>query len=221
MIALLSVAVIVAVAYVYLQEGLFTAATLFVNVILAGILTFNFYEPLADMLDGTFQRSFLAGYEDFIALVGLFSIFLAILRAIANHMTPLQVEYIGYMQQIGGGVFGALGGYLVAGFLVCALQTLPWHENFLGFQPRSPSDAGYRSYFPPDRVWLAMMRYAGVYPLSWKTDDSGAEDAYERQLTFDRGATFELRFLRYRRYGDQRQPLTYSREFDKELNRSQ
>ena len=218
MVPLLSVAIIVAVAYAQYRNGLFTSAAMFVQVILAGLIAFNFWEPLADLLDNSFQRTALAGTEDAIVLTALFSIALGVLRTVTNKLCPDLVDYHGYTQQIAAAVIGLVTGYLVAGFVVCVVQTLPMEDRFLGYEPRplAQDTAGPRSLFPPDRVFLAMMRYAGAYPVSWADADPDAPTLYDRYETFDRTGTFELRYLRYRRHGENR-PLPYKGEFDRDL----
>jgi hypothetical protein len=221
MIWLICVAVILAVAYFQYRNGLFTAAAMFVQVILAGLIAFNFWEPVADMLDSSFQRTMLAGTEDLIALATIFCIALGVMRTVTNRLAPELLDFHGYTQQIAAGVVGLLTGYLVAGFLVCGVQTLPLDEKFLGYEPRGPSatESGLTSLFPPDRVWLAMMRYAGAYPLTWSEDHPDGDTLYDRYQTFDRGGTFELRYLRYRRHNENRGPLPYQGEFNRDLYR--
>ena len=120
------------------------------------------------------------------------------------------------LQQFGGGAIGLLSGYLVSGFMICALQTLPWHQNFVDFKPRSSGGESSR-ILPPDRVWLALMRHAGAYPFARAADRPDAESAYDQCPTFDRGGTFELRYLRHRRFTETVSPLPYQGEFEHEL----
>jgi hypothetical protein len=219
MLVFFSILIMLIVGYAQCREGLFAAVTLLINVILAGIFTFHFWEPLADALDSLFAGGMLAGYEDALVLSILFTIFLIPLRLVSGKLIGKATGLSGYAQQVGGGVFGILTGYLVAGFLVCVLQTLPWHENFLDFTTRVPGEPTLRSFMPPDRVWLAAMRHAGAVPLAWKTHEEDDEPPYDRYQTFDSGGTFELRYLRYRRYSDNREPLRYGGELDRELGK--
>src|SRR4051812_13852607 len=185
MIWLICVAVILGVAYAQYRNGLFTSAAMLVQVILAGLIAFNFWEPIADMLDSSFQRSMLAGTEDLIALALLFSVAVGAMRTVTNRLAPELLDFHGYTQQIAAGVIGLVTGYLVTGFLVCAVQTLPLDEKFLGYEPRGPSgtESGLTSLFPPDRVWLALMRYAGAYPLSRREDNPEGDTLYDRYWT--------------------------------------
>jgi hypothetical protein len=60
------------------------------------------------------------------------------------------------------------------------------------------------------------MHRAGAYPFSNQVVNREAESYYDRYLTFDRDGSFELRYARYRRYGDGREPLPYlGYEFDR------
>jgi len=206
------------VGFVYFREGLFTAVVALINVILAGVVTFNFWEPLANSLDNAFQGSVLEGYEDWFVLLTLFCVTLAILRVITNNLAHMQIQFPAVPQQLGGAVVGVLIGYLVSGFLICAGETLPWHENFMDFEPRSPRESGMRRLLPPDRVWLGLMRQAGAYGFARGADNDEGETRYDRHPTFDRGGTFELRYLRYRRYNDQRGPILYQGELDADLH---
>src|SRR5262245_3446056 len=163
MLIAFTLAVMGVTAYVYFREGIFTAAAMLVNVVVAGLLTFNFFEPLAGGMGRLFRRTFLQGYEDFFALIALFCLFLGLLRALTNHFNSGLVEFPAAPQQFGAAVFALLAGYLTAGFLVCAMQTLPWDRHFLGFEPRAREESFLRRVAPPDRVWLALMHRAGTH----------------------------------------------------------
>jgi hypothetical protein len=195
MLILFTAAVMLIVAYCYVREGALTAVCMTVNVFLAGLLTFNFYEPLAGELEGMLTSTFLAGYEDAISLFALFALALGGLRVITMNLANTEVDLPALAQQITAGAFGLLSGYLLAGFLVCMLQTLPWSEKFLGFDHQIDSSGpGIRRVLPPDRVWLALMSRASVGPFARPSVDqpNGPE-------SFDREGSWELRYARLRR----------------------
>lgn len=219
MITFFTIAVILIVGYAQMREGLFTAFCVFVNIVLAGLVAFCLFEPFATWMEPHLAGNFLANLEDFFALIVLWTGSFILLRSITNQFAPEMIAFEGNVQY-GGALIGLFSGYLVAGFLICAMQTLPMHENFFDFQPRDKSDTGPRSVFPPDRVWLAIMRHAGAQAFAWEEIDPGAESVYDRYTTFDRAASFELRYLRYRRHSDTRGPIEYKHEFDRELGRS-
>ena len=191
MLAFLTILIMLGVCYAYWREGLLTACCMFINVVLAGIVAFFFFEPLANELDPLLHGSFLAGYEDCFSLILLFSVTLGLLRLATNTIAFTDLDYPPALLRGGGVVFGLLTGYLVAGFLLCAFQTLPLPDDFMGFETRVNENQPktLRRILPPDRVWLAMMhRIGGEGSLSWG-----------ERPTFDPNGNFELRYGRYRR----------------------
>ena len=184
MLAFFTIVIMLLVGYAYLVEGLFTALIMCGNVVGAGLVAFNFWEPLANVLEPAFGGS---GYEDFLCLILVFCLALGLLRTITNALANTELSFPPAIQRPGGALFGLITGYLVSGFLICALQTLPWHERFMFFDPHYDPDTNpLRRILPPDHVWLAMMHRAGATGL-------GGEP-------FDPHGTFELRYARYRRH---------------------
>ena len=202
MLGFLTVLMMLVVGYAYFVEGLFTAAVMSCNLIGAGLVAFNFFEPVADQLDMLMGGT---GYEDALCLVGIFCATLALLRTLTNNLANTELEFHPAIQRFGGALFGLFTGYLAAGFLVCVMQMLPMHEHFLLFDVKvDPAQPAVRHLLPPDRVWLAMMHRAGEAGLS------GGDE------TFDPHGSFELRYARYRRYKDNDEDARkYDGAFDK------
>jgi hypothetical protein len=219
-----TVAVMLIVAYAYWREGLLTACTMFVNVFLAGLVAFNFFEPLANLLEPAFADNFLRGWEDGLCLMVLFSLTLGFLRLVTNSIAPTDLHYPPVLLRAGGVFFGVATGYLASGIIICILQTLPWHEHFMGFEAKyDPSvvGGGMRNVLPPDRVWLALAQRAGAYAFANFEDEDVKEPQKreERYRTFDKYSTFELRYARYRRYNDDREALPDLGDFDRQVHR--
>jgi hypothetical protein len=218
-LTILTILVILALAYAYSAEGLFTGALMCINIFVAGLIAFNFWEPIAGALESPLANTFLAGFEDFLTLIGLFVISLAALRIAANSIVNIRIRFPPVAQQLGGAAFGLLAGFFLSGFFLCSLQTLPWHRNFLGFEATSKSE-GLRKILPPDRVWLALMHRAGAYAFNRGYEDPKFADSpklTERYYTFDKYGSFELRYARYRRFEENGQPLNYGGEFANDL----
>jgi uncharacterized membrane protein required for colicin V production len=190
MLGILTLGVMLLVAYCNAREGLFSSVCMLVNTFLAGFIAFNLWEPAASAIESSLQRSSFEGYEDFLIMIGLFAVSLGFLRTVTNNLNSSEIELEPIVNQAGGGVVGLLTGYLISGFLICAMETLPWYQNFLGFTPYNAQEPAIRRVFPPDRVWLAMMNRAGQAGLS-AGDDSP---------TFDADGSFESDFFRFRRY---------------------
>jgi hypothetical protein len=197
MLAIFTLLLVLIVGYALFSQGLLTAFTTMVNVLLAGLVAFNFWEPAASMLAQQLSGTPVLGFEDYICMVGIFGIVLVVLRIATGLLATTELELPPAMQQGGAAVCGMITGYLTAGFLVCAMQTLPLPDDFLGFSARADLAGGVRRYLPPDRVWLAMMQRGSFGPLA--TDGDG----------FDPRGYFELGYARHRRTSSGHAPLDY------------
>jgi hypothetical protein len=182
-------------AYAFWREGPLTAFATCVNVVLAGVLAFNFYEPLAGAMESAFSDSFLEGIEDAVALMLIFLPLLMLFRLIANTAANTHMEYPPILYRGGAVVFGLLAGYLLSGFLACMVQMLPLQKDFLGFEPYDAAKP-VRKFLPPDVMWLAMMHRLSGAGLSGVGGDDKAESR------FDKRGNFQLRYTRYRRFDE-------------------
>jgi hypothetical protein len=189
MLWLLVLLVMVAVGYAMLNEGLMAAMCAVVNVLLAGLVACWLFEPVASELGKIVEATAFAGAEDGLALGGLFAASYAGLRVAVSHLSPQELDLPARVQQVSSGLVGLLAGYLLAGFLVVTVSTLPLPEKFLDYEARVEAvEPALRRYFPPDRVWLGLMHGLGK-PTSW---GMGGE-------TFDPEGTFALRYAKKRR----------------------
>jgi hypothetical protein len=201
MLIALTVVIMLAVGYAFFLQGLLSGFCMLVNVLLAGLVAFNFWEPLAKALEQALGSGPAAGYEDFICLIALFAVTLLVLRMVTNSLARSDPDLPAAVQQGGAVLCGLVTGYLVAGFLVCAMQTLPLEENFLGFDARvGQGNGGLRRALPPDRVWLALVRRGSVGSLGAGGDG------------FDPRGYFELGYQRHRRFGEKRDAQRYAGE---------
>jgi hypothetical protein len=234
MLEFLTVLIMLGVAYAFLREGLLTGFTMCVNVFIAGLVAFNFFEPIANELEQPLKGTFMEGCEDALTLLVLFALVLGLLRVATNSLANKEPAFPQALQRGGGAVCGLIAGYFVAGILLCIVETLPVAEDFLGFRYKTVGGQAdpIRRYFPPDRAWLSLMQRAGTYAFSNEEDPkAGANPRMDdRYVTFDKYGTFELRYGRYRReqrlsgqgeggearYGP---PLPYLGEFDKEIHK--
>src|SRR5882672_6035879 len=106
MLAFLTIVIMGITGFAFFREGLLTAFAMFCNVLLAGLVAFCFWEPLADLLDPLVAGNALHGYEDFLVLALLFSTSLLLFRAMTNAIAPHTIEFFVGLQEGGGAVFG-------------------------------------------------------------------------------------------------------------------
>src|SRR5262245_6430788 len=101
MVFVFTLLVMALVGYMYFREGVFTAFTMCVNVIVAGLVTFNFWEPLSDLIGKALPPA-LQNYLDFVLMIAMFSLILGILRLVTNNMANRQIDYHPALLQFGG-----------------------------------------------------------------------------------------------------------------------
>jgi hypothetical protein len=190
MLALISVGVVLLVAYMSLREGLLTAACTLFNVLFAGLIAFWCFEPLANGLEDYLRGTFLEGTEDAFALSLIFAAVFALLKVVTGKWSGTVIDYPLVLDRVVSGILGALAGYFLAGFLVCMYHTLPWGAASGPEYRVEPNSAGaaLRRILPPDRVWLAMMNRASEVPFLRSSEH-----------TFDEDGSFSLRYARHRR----------------------
>jgi len=150
---LLFVIFIGCVATLY-TEGMWGNAIRLINVVTAALLATNYWEPLATRLDN-WNHSYTY-YWDFLALWGLFAVFMVIFRVATDFASRVKVRFLKIADQIGGGLFAAWIGWVMVCFATMTLHTAPLAKNFMwgGFQPEQRMFMG----LAPDRKWLGFMQ---------------------------------------------------------------
>src|SRR5262245_52330615 len=106
MILVATIVIMLACGWAQYRNGLFTSIGMLIMVLISGLVAFGFWEPIADFLDPVFQNNALAGCEDMIALVVLFSVTLFVLRLITSFLNPDMIEEHGHLQHFGAAGVG-------------------------------------------------------------------------------------------------------------------
>jgi hypothetical protein len=171
-------------------EGMWSAALMLVNVILAGLLAMNFWEPAAAWL-----LSMYAGGEffwDFLVLLGLFLVFLMLFRGITDKLSKKKVVFMKPVDIAGGVILSSLTGWIMACFLLTAAQTAPLAREFAfgGYLPEERAFLGTG----PDRLWLAFVQRMSGGPLA----PIGAPDDPNAPHVFDPKGEFILKYATHR-----------------------
>lgn len=190
MIDIACLAVVGIVVYCVAIEGAWGAAHTFLCVLLSALIAMNYFEPLANLLDGV-----LPAYKNYMDVVALSLLFIGLTFALRMGSEQLASTYIGLpstLDQIGKWGFGALTGYLTMAFLLTALHTAPLPREFMGFKPERNNFFG----MAPDRQWLGFVQYVSEKSLS----KALYRDATTKEILPN---TFDGRFLRL---GDKSSP---------------
>lgn len=152
------------VGFLY-PEGMWSNAIRLINVVTAGLLATNYWEPVARLADNSVSESFTF-FWDFISLWGLFAVFLVIFRVATNSLSRVKVRFLKIADRIGGVAFAVAVGWVMVCFITFSLHTAPLCRNFLfeGFKPGEANFVG----LAPDKMWLGFAGYcaAGVFSTS-------------------------------------------------------
>jgi hypothetical protein len=132
-----------------LASGLWGNLIMIFNVILAGLIATNYFEPVAVWLDG--QMPSYTFFVDFLAMWGVFALSVVVLRAITDILSRVKVRFKKPVELAGGLACGAIVGWLMVCFTLFSLHTAPLAHTFLwgAFVPGEDMFLG----MAPDRMW--------------------------------------------------------------------
>ena len=143
--------VFVAVFAAVMTQGLWSNTLTLVNVLLAGLIATNYFEPVADFFDSK-EPSF--GYVwDFVAIWLLFGFAMVALRFATDYMSQVKVRFFMPVERAGGIIMAIWVAWIAVCFTLATFHTAPLARNFLGGFQEEPDS---RMFFglAPDRVWL-------------------------------------------------------------------
>lgn len=197
-IDLVIVALIAGMTYALMSEGLWGAALMFFNVLFAGVIAFNFYEPLAALLAQ--NVGFLSGFADTLCLMAIFIVALVILRLTTESLAPAMVRFPTPIYHIGR-VFFALAGSVVAmAILLVAFEAAPVHKKVF-----SVIDHKYRPPFKTgiDHEWLGFFQYTtGAVFARYNSGSRDPFDEYGTAKVFDPRSEWLIEHEKARPYGE-------------------
>jgi uncharacterized membrane protein required for colicin V production len=183
LLTILMFVILLATVGVLYTDGLWSNAVRLINVVTAGLLAMNFFEPVARWLDD-WNASYTYVW-DFLSIWTLFIVFMVIFSQITNHVSKVQVRYIKVADQIGGIFLSLWIGWIMVCFTMTTLHTAPLARNFLfnGFQPQERMVLS----FAPDRQWLGFMQKEsqGAFARS-----ATPEEEKKEKFVFDPDAAF-------------------------------
>jgi hypothetical protein len=164
--AILLFVFIVCVACLWWQ-GLWGNAITLINVTFAAMLATNLFEVFVGVLDNEGSRSEFTYLLDFLALWGLFVMFLVMFRLITDLLSRYRVRFNPYVEYFGRAFLVMWIGWLVVCFTCFTLHTAPLGAApFLeSFQPE-PESRNFLFIIGPDRQWLAFIQSSSHDSLS-------------------------------------------------------
>lgn len=178
-VSLLLFVVFISVFASIMRQGLWSNTITLINVLTAGLVATNYYEPLADFLDK--QEDSLTYIWDICAIWILFGLTMVFLRMATDYMSQVKVRFFVPVERVGGIVMAIWVSWVVVCFTTMTLHTAPLAKHFLGFQ-REPTS---RMLFglAPDHVWLAWVH----------KESNGALSRISQPAAFDAQGDFIIR----------------------------
>jgi uncharacterized membrane protein required for colicin V production len=123
---LIIVGFVLGLTYVLTSEGLWGSALMFFNVLFGAMIAFNFYEPLASLIDST---GIGWGFSDTLCLLGLFCISVVLLKMISETIAPAMVRFPTPVYHAGRLIFGAAGALVTVAFVLLSFHAAPVHKK--------------------------------------------------------------------------------------------
>jgi hypothetical protein len=139
--------------YVLTSEGLWGAALMFFNVLFGGLIAFNFYEPLARLIDSTGLNW---GFSDTLCMLGLFCISVLLLRMTTETIAPAMVRFPTPVYHIGRLIFGLAGALVTMAIVILSFHAAPVHKKIfttINYETKPPFGMGL------DHQWLGFFQY--------------------------------------------------------------
>jgi hypothetical protein len=180
-------------------QGLWSNVVTLINLLLAMMLAFNYFEPVAKQLDGL-EPSFTYLW-DFIALWGLFALSFGLLRLVTDMLSRTRVAFDFWVETVGRSITAVWIAWLFIGFICATMHTAPLGPHPLGFQntPKSGNFLG----MAPDRYWLGFMQSRSRGALSRGESDRAKlspleQDKNAQVRIFDPESRFILKYYQRR-----------------------
>jgi uncharacterized membrane protein required for colicin V production len=144
---------ILGLTYALTSEGLWGAALMFFNVLFSAMIAFNFYEPVANLIDST---GIPWGFSDTLSMLGLFCLSVVLLRMTTETIAPAMVRFPTPIYHLGRMVFGLGGALVTIAIVILAFHTAPVHKKIfttVNIDSKPPFTLGL------DHQWLGFFQY--------------------------------------------------------------
>ena len=188
------------ITYALMSEGLWGSALMFFNVLFASLITFNFYEPLAQVLID--NASSMANYADSLSMMVIFVVSLLLLRLATESLSASMVRFPTPIYHLGRIVFGFGGAVLMIAVLLLGFQASPVQKKMLGvWNYRYKPTVFMSERF--DKDFLAFFQYTSGYTFP-RNGKGGADPQREfpsKPMLFDPGAMWMIDHEQARPYG--------------------
>jgi len=129
---LLVVVMLVCIAFLW-NEGLWGNAITLVNVVMAGLIATNYFEPLSAFIEGIGGTMLSYTYVwDFLCLWLLFVFVFGVMRVVTDKLTKTKVYFRAPVEHAGRVIVALTVAYVMMAFTCFSLHTAPLAEHSFG-----------------------------------------------------------------------------------------
>lgn len=160
LIGIMSIVIVLLVAYIWLLRGFLSALIHLICTIAAGAIAFAFWEKVSlMMLDGAKTTGIVAGSAWAIGLIVPFIVSLAIIRPVLDRIIRANIAVHPTVDAVAGGVLGAASGVISAGILCIGLSYM--RVDYVGAQSFASGSTGNVErdgglFVPFDKITLGL-----------------------------------------------------------------
>ena len=179
--------------------GFWNNVITFVNTIFAACIASNYFEPVADAIDGgTNSSTYLL---DFIAIWLLFFLSFVVLRTVTDMLSKHQMNFDKWLEMSGRTVFSLATAWVFVCFMQFSFHTAPFPPGAGNFQAR-PDSVNFTA--APDRLWLGFMQsrsrgaLAAALPNGYDADQLHPADRDLGAMVFDSKGDFIYKYYNRR-----------------------
>ncbi|WZO96677.1 hypothetical protein EP7_003682 [Isosphaeraceae bacterium EP7] len=191
------VVIMLGMTYALMSEGLWGAALMFFNALFAGMIAFNFYEPLAAII--ATNVSFLENFADSLCLMGIYAGSLFVLRITTDRIAPAMVRFPSMLYMIGGIIFGLGASIVTMSIMLLAYEASPVDKKVFGsidYKSKPPFGQGL------DRSWLGFFQFVSGYPFARYGNESRDRE-FGTAHAFDPHGRWLIDHMAARPHGDE------------------
>ncbi len=164
-----------------MTQGLWNNTITLVNLLLAGLIATNYFEPVASFFDDN-EPSFTYIW-DFVAIWLVFGFAMVFLRFVSDYFSKVKVRFPVPLEKAGGIIMAIWVAWIALCFTTATLHTAPLARHFLGGFQQDP-DTKMLFGLQPDRVWLGWMH----------RESEGTLSRFGRARPFDENGDFIVRY---------------------------
>ena len=179
--------------------GFWNNVITFVNTIFAACIASNYFEPVADAIDGgTSSSTYLL---DFVAIWLLFFLSFVVLRTVTDMLSKHQMNFDKWLEMSGRTVFSLATAWVFVCFMQFSFHTAPFPPGAGNFQAR-PDSVNFTG--APDRLWLGFMQsrsrgaLATALPNGYDTNQLHPADRDLGAMVFDSKGDFIYKYYNRR-----------------------